>query len=274
MGLCTQALGDLGAAADHWERALAILRPALGEEHRDVARACNNYAWNEVMRGRLDHAEALYECARRAHAASGNRHFEAVAVAGLGEVACRRGRVDDGIARFREALAIYEEVLSPEHRSIETLTFQLGNALRLAGRLEEAEAQYRRSIAIGEGLTGMSFTALALYAVALGRLDRGDAAEATALLERALAIYPHVESRPAPLVAATMKLHLARALHARGDRERALSIGREARAELAAEGADPALLADVDAWLARPSLGSRTSRRGEARTPGMWPIRW
>src|ERR1700739_4580404 len=84
--------------------------------------------------GRLDRAQALY----RRVLEKDPDHAEALHL--LGVVAYQRGDAASGIALIERAL--------PELEDLPEVHLNLGNALREAGRLEEATGSYRRAIAI------------------------------------------------------------------------------------------------------------------------------
>jgi serine/threonine-protein kinase len=72
------------------------------------------------------------------------------ALANLGEALYRAGRIDEGMATFRESIAHAEKSLGPEHPNVAFPVARLGTILVEQGRAEEAEPLLRRALAIRE----------------------------------------------------------------------------------------------------------------------------
>nr|PZN75856.1 MAG: type IV pilus biogenesis/stability protein PilW [Pseudomonadota bacterium] len=87
---------------------------------------------------------------------------------------CRKGRVDEGVSRFRDAAS------NPLYRTPEAAHTNAGVCLRTAGRLEEAEESFLRAIDIRANF------AEAVFQLADLQLQQGRTAEARTRLERFL----------------------------------------------------------------------------------------
>ncbi len=99
----------------------------------------------------------------------------------------QRDRVAEDFAR---ALAIYRDVLGPEHPDVALLLSNLGNIRLLQGDLDGAEAAQSEALALKERLVGPDHPDVATILINLGALHqrRRDLDRARALVERALSI--------------------------------------------------------------------------------------
>ncbi|MCZ7685006.1 MAG: protein kinase [Sandaracinaceae bacterium] len=266
MARCEMNAGRYAQAREHYERALAILGAVYPSEHRLVARTHLNFAWLLMTQRRYDEAAEHYTSAERGYRAAGNLHHAATCLLNLGHIELRRHRAERGLALLERARAELASHLVQGHPDRVLAEVLRGHALRELGRLDEALAIFER----WAETPSARFDALA--GIGLAQLERGRPAEAVPALEAALApsAAPDAHSR------AAIELHLARALAASGgDVERARSLAQGARAHYAALGPEGApMLAEIDAWLARPSLESRASARFGADGLGVFGPRW
>jgi tetratricopeptide (TPR) repeat protein len=131
----------------------------------------------------------------------------------------------------------------------------LGDALLAEGKPVEAEAQYRRALALLEPALGPRHPDLAEALGGIGRAALAAGAPRRALppLERALAVRAGSEAGGDVADAARTQFALARALDGSGgDRARARRLAEEARASLIAAGRGHAREADeIGRWLKR-----------------------
>jgi len=108
----------------------------------------------------------------------GSRADEALALGILGTDLALLGRVDDGIERFREGLAIAEDLGGVEGIALGTanLATLLDRVGRTAEALDVATAGWERARAIGVERTygGLLLAVAAKAAIALGRWDEAD----------------------------------------------------------------------------------------------------
>ncbi|HRI06980.1 MAG TPA: tetratricopeptide repeat protein [Nannocystaceae bacterium] len=100
------------------------------------------------------------------------------------------GQRDRVAADFERALAVYREVLGPEHPDIALLLSNVGNIRLLQGDLDGAEAAQKEALALKERLVSPDHPDVATVLTNLGSVyqRRGDADRALALFQRALAI--------------------------------------------------------------------------------------
>jgi serine/threonine-protein kinase len=145
----------LGAARETtadslFRHGLALTRRVLGDDHPDVAAAQTEYARSLHRRGRYRESEAAYEraltIADRLPAVHPRR---ATALLGLAELLLDRAEPARAEALSREALAIRQTALPPEHPHIAEAEQLLGSAILMRRRYVEAE---RYLLASHEGL--------------------------------------------------------------------------------------------------------------------------
>ena len=193
------ALNALGMTYKYWgrfddgrrvyERALAIVERAFGEEHEDVASLHHNL-------GGLEHARREFTAAepharRSVELRRALRGPEDVTTAedeaAWAPILKGLGRVDEAEALLRHALPILERELGPDHPEVAGAWNNLAGTL---GDLEEAATAYHRALAAKERTLGPEHPALAITLNNLGvnarRRDRP--AEAEAYYRRALEI--------------------------------------------------------------------------------------
>jgi tetratricopeptide (TPR) repeat protein len=117
----------------------------------------------------------------------------------------KKGRTDEAIAQFREAVRI-----KPDYP---VAHFNLGNALQHEGRIDEAIAEFRRALAIDSTFSDASNN------LGLDLFNRGQTDEAIALYRQALQSYPTY---------AEAHNNLGNALEKEGHTEEAIAEYREA----------------------------------------------
>jgi len=107
----------------------------------------------------------------------------------LAQAHVEAGRLDEGLALFREALAQTEAVAGPGHAGSLVQRFGIGQTLFIAGRREEAEVAYREAYALAQGSLGPDhLTTVRLgHGMANALPPAARAVEGRALLERLLA---------------------------------------------------------------------------------------
>jgi DNA-binding CsgD family transcriptional regulator/tetratricopeptide (TPR) repeat protein len=168
--------GDLAAAA----AALAEANRLVPLEPPSAARAhiLAHTAGVQMSTGRFADSLPIAEEALDVARAVGSRADEALALGILGTDLAMLGRVDDGIERFREGLAIAEDLGGVE--GIALGTANLATLLDAVGRpaeaLDVATAGWERARSIGVERTygGLLLAVAAKAAIALGRWDEAD----------------------------------------------------------------------------------------------------
>ncbi|HWE74565.1 MAG TPA: tetratricopeptide repeat protein [Stellaceae bacterium] len=125
-GLALVALGQIGEAAAHYERALAL--------KADYVEALSNLGSVRLMQGRVDDAIGLHK-----RALAHNPDY-AEGQMNLGNALREQGKPGEAMARYERAIA-----LRPDY--VEAMN-NLGNALHDLGKLGEARAIYERALAL------------------------------------------------------------------------------------------------------------------------------
>jgi tetratricopeptide (TPR) repeat protein len=126
---------------------------------------------------------AVASVAGEAARSRGNQRALAAALRDLGQAERHRSRPDQALPAFRESLTLYEQL--GEQAAIAWLQHSIGDTYRESGRLPEAEEAYTRSISIFERLDQVRDAAVVQSALAVALLMRGQADDATALIEAA-----------------------------------------------------------------------------------------
>ena len=158
-------------------KALALRRKVLGEEHPATATSYLNVAYNLNAQGKYAEADPLY----------------------------------------RKALAIFRKVLGEEHPATATSYNNLASNLNAQGRYAEAEPLLRKSLAIRQKVLGEEHpdTARSYHDVAGNLNDQGKYAKADLLFRKALAICQKVLGEQHPSTATSYN-NLALNLQAQG----------------------------------------------------------
>ncbi|MCL4205223.1 MAG: tetratricopeptide repeat protein [Pirellulaceae bacterium] len=151
LGRCFRFGGRPDLAAEHARQAIAVLDKL--EQTDDVKR----------HRGvcLTDLADALAEAgefaeARKAYEASlavkkeigGERRGEGVVLGQLGTLAMREGRLDEAARRYREALALFQQLREPAGEAV--FWHQLGMVFEKSRQWDESERHYREAARIKE----------------------------------------------------------------------------------------------------------------------------
>jgi DNA-binding CsgD family transcriptional regulator/tetratricopeptide (TPR) repeat protein len=175
--------GDHEGAAASLNEALAVIPPEPPTTIR--ARALAQLAGVEMHVGRFEAAAHAAELAIEVARASGGRGEEALSLGVLGWVTALRGDPEQGIALYREGLAIAEEL-----RGVEGIALgyaELARMLDAIGRPEESLAAARDGFAVTSRLgLERTYGGILLGHAINSLLDLGRWDEARAALETAL----------------------------------------------------------------------------------------
>jgi tetratricopeptide (TPR) repeat protein/predicted Ser/Thr protein kinase len=213
--------GKLDEARGYLERALAIQESKLGKTHRDVGLSVLNLGHLATEQGDLDRAVAMFERGRVVFAGLNPKHpLLAHVDIGLGDVARKRGDLQQARTHYQGALALREEVQGPDHPEVGQVALLLGTALLDLGEPAQALVPLERSLAIDTAQpTSRSFRA-----------------EVEFTLARALWTAPATAGR---------------------DRARARQLAEQSRTDYMAEDSSDFAdeLAAIDAWLQTHAAG-------------------
>ena len=179
----------------------------------------------------------------------------------LGVLWIQTERPDRALPYLQRAERIYARTLPADSPFLAMARNNVGEALRKMGRYREALGRLEPALrALDASDEARVFAANLLNTIGEVHLDRGAPAAAVAPLERALGLFLRM---PTSSDTGHVRFALARALwESSRDRGRALAQARQARADLAAAGAEgEGELAALEAWLKslpREMLASRS----------------
>ncbi len=190
LGELSRLGGRYGEAEELERRALAAAEGMgkAGEELR--VRAMTDLARTVELAGRIEEAAGLLEGAHGAAQRVGKAELSATVLDFRAGVARRRDRPGDAEGYYREAIALEERGLGPDHPKVALTLNDLGILYRDQGRLEEAEKALQRAVEIQRKLYGETHPHLVatLGNLAFVRVQQGQLDEAEALHRRALDI--------------------------------------------------------------------------------------
>jgi class 3 adenylate cyclase/tetratricopeptide (TPR) repeat protein len=192
-----RALAELGAfdeGRDHGEEAIRLAE-ALDHPF-SLIWACLNLGRLESLRGEFVRAIMLLERAAALSQEWNIAYLTPIALAALGHVYARSGRVEEGVTRLRQALAGYASAGIGYLLSISRV--QLGEAYLLAGRVEEAREVGTRAVALARerGERGHEAWAYHLLGETASHRDYADVATAEAHYASSTALALELGMRP------------------------------------------------------------------------------
>lgn len=183
---------DFASALPLFNRALEIQERAFGPKHHDSAIMAGNVATVYMELGRFDEAEEVFQQVfdlRKQFLGEGHRDT-ARSMVDLGHLNVNRGEAALGETYLRQALAVLETAVSPNHPfKGETLAL-LGKSLRAQQKHTEALDSLKESVRILEGAHGPENFMVSIPLLELGRLYEGlgDLEKAEETLARTVAI--------------------------------------------------------------------------------------
>ena len=158
LGIAERRTGDLAAAQNHLERAMALLKDA-GDHGTRMAAALEALALLDRARGNLKQARVVGTRALLLLQASvGADHPEyAAALSNLGLIAQDAHDVHRAMELFQGALRIDEEKLGPAHPRTGTDLNNLGVAAAQLRDYPSAESYFRRALAVPSNTVDSAF---------------------------------------------------------------------------------------------------------------------
>ncbi|MCB9565127.1 MAG: tetratricopeptide repeat protein [Kofleriaceae bacterium] len=235
------ALADLQAQAGDGDGAAATLRElarvaGVAHDDRRVASALIDLAW---VTGHLlahpDEAFAMIVAADAAVARAGDPlALRSVLAARRGVLLGEQGTYDEAVSTLRDALALREQELGPDHVEVAAVLNNLGEVYRDMGRFDDAQVAFRRALAIAERGLGPEHPNVAALLNNLGSAlwSQGRFEEAEPMVRRSLALDEATFGPDHPRIAVSL-LNLGGFLNAQGRTaeartylERALAIQR------------------------------------------------
>lgn len=215
-------------ALDWTKEALVLRRQIYGSDHPLVSEALLSVARAAMGAEQPAVAERHYRHVLRIEQqrVSGSGR-QAAALTGLGRLLVQQDHTVEGFRRLEQAVAISAD----RPRSIAHILALggMGDALLLAGRLEEAEQSYRQLLGLGRQIFGRDHPNAIRAEVALARVDlaREDFAAAEPTLRRALSVYRKL-FKPDHTRIAQFEVDLGQALAGLGEDAEAETLLRHA----------------------------------------------
>jgi serine/threonine-protein kinase len=224
------AMGRLDEAAGYYEEALAMLR-RLGAANAELFQVLNNLAGLHGDRGDIDTAERmLREVLALVEGLYGPSGHAAVARAhsAVGVLAIERGRYEDAASHTGIALEANRKLLGEKHPWTAITMQTHAIALLGLGRLDEAEALLRRSLAVRREILppGHADTISSHFGLARVALARGDLPLAERELGTAMDVIAKIQS-PDRLQRDAVELLLGRVVAMQGRRAQGRAIAAE-----------------------------------------------
>jgi eukaryotic-like serine/threonine-protein kinase len=148
MAITLRELGLLNNAADPQERALAIRREHLGNDHEDTLTSVNSMGVLFDAKGKPAEAEPFYrESFEGTRRLLRNDHPNVLtSIYNLGGVLHAQGKFAEAESYYREALEGRRRVLGDDDPDTLTSTNSMGALLQTQGKHDEAEPYYREAL--------------------------------------------------------------------------------------------------------------------------------
>ncbi len=207
IGAVYKQLGRYEEAETHLGAALGLAESLYEPGGPEVADACFELGDVRFLRGDVTGAEALASRALAHYRAAGvDAQQFAVVLQLTARVRQALGDSDAALGHFREALAMLERLLGPEHERVGHILSDLGSLLDDLGRLDEAEVYLRRALEISRHQLGDDHARIAeilhLLGITLGK--RGKLDECGRCIERSIEIQRRVYGPDHPSLAQAM----------------------------------------------------------------------
>ncbi len=237
-------LGDIEAATQASDQAIARGRAALGDEHPDLSEIYRQRSNLSSVKGEYQAAQAA---SRRAveivEAAYGSKSRRlAPSLYALGTALCELGEEEEGLRQFDRGLEILVPSLGREHVHVLFTYHNRADCLRSLKRYDEAQQIYDENLEISQRQLGDDHTMVATTHIGLGELAllANEATRARQHFQRALEIREaksgsdHKSLIPALVGLAEVDLMQGNTVQARNYAERAQHLQEQARNDIAA----------------------------------------
>ena len=158
LGRLFNETGDLAAARQQFERALAIDEAVYGHAHPHVAEVINNYGICLQKQGETDLARRQFAWAAEAYEAyHGPQHPKLASLLNnLGYVLKSAGDLDAAELHLQRALGIAENTVGAEHPTTASVRYNLADCSRRRGDILGAREQLEQALAVDEAVLGQS----------------------------------------------------------------------------------------------------------------------
>jgi CHAT domain-containing protein/Flp pilus assembly protein TadD len=200
--------GQYAAAIPLAERALAIRKKVLGNEHPAVAQSLNNLALLYKSQGRYSEVEPLYRQALEMYQRLlGKEHsFVATTLNNLALLYESQGRYSEAEPLFHQALEMNQRLLGLEHPLVAASLNNLALLYESQGRYSEAEPLFHQTLEMNQRLLGKEHpdVATSLNNLALLYESQGRYSEAEPLFHQALEMNQRLLGKEHPDVATSL----------------------------------------------------------------------
>ena len=197
-------VGRYDEAAQLLEDALKVDRAAFGEDYPGAIMETHNLAFVLQMQGKFAEAEPLFlKSNEQLRRVLGPEHpYTIDALANYGRFLRRKGDIAGAEKVLREVLELNLRI-RPAHATVGTSQVNLAILLHDAGRLSEAEAQFRAALETYTKALPPNHTSFAPALAGLGRVlvDEGRTLEAVPLLRNATKIAAATMPADSPMLA-------------------------------------------------------------------------
>ena len=145
-----QELGEYELAIPEIERAVAVRRELLGDDHPELATAQNLLGWAHYRSGRSAKATELFHSALSIYERAFGREHPACALPllNLGNVAWQRNEVDEAADHYARAYEILRAALGESHVDVSAPLMNLGAVAFARNRYDEAADRFARAAEI------------------------------------------------------------------------------------------------------------------------------
>jgi eukaryotic-like serine/threonine-protein kinase len=240
-------------AKSTYERALAIDRKVLGDNHPRVAIRLNNLAIVAQNLGDLPLAESLYkEAIARDEVAYGSRHPETALTKGnYSSLLRREGRYKEAEQYLHSALESKLAVYGPAHYKVAYTRVSLAILLHDENELAASETEFRQALAIYDKTLPPNHQYRAALLTHFARLlvDRGRYEEALGDSEQALKIWNQTSTTPNFSAAQAHAVHAYALSHVGRSQEAASELDEALPVMVKVGGTDDPAVKRAQAWL-------------------------
>jgi eukaryotic-like serine/threonine-protein kinase len=264
LGITYGMLGRLAEAAEVFARAEQLAREGYGADHPERAAVLNNLGSVHLLRNDRAAARAVLQDAHRIYVrlyGAGNPDVAMTEVQ-LADIMAVDGDHRGALALLEAASGSFVAAFGEDHEHHAASRLRMANLLRDLGELPRAEQEAQRALAISTRVFGPTHAETSRAQAALARIvaKRGDVTTATASLEQAQAALAKTDGGTRQPLYGLITLWRAELMLAAGDVEGARALGAEALAQLEANEASPAEVAEARMLVARMALDPQSAQ--------------
>lgn len=209
MGRTLEATGDWELALGYFQDAIWIQKEVVGVYHVDIASSLLSFGSLLEKAGNFTSALACFEEAYAIYVAVGTDETlvdTGVALANIGWVYYRTGRLEDSLVAYEEALALQRSALGEGHRNTASLWTHIGMVYVRLDRLEDALRSFKDALRLQREVFGDEHEDVALTlcqsATVFERMNMTD--ESISFVKHALKIQRRLFGQENVLIASTL----------------------------------------------------------------------